>query len=197
MTNAPEIPQATRLSTTQPSSIADALSTPRELCKDCYNWCTQEDVGPNDFPQCGEGCHQTHNYLIGLSNTCPKHLKMWQSLPKRHRTIVITLYEKISERFPKGFDTRIIRRCHRIFLVLCLKQHLSCHTKTRKRHKNRWYHLHPRYCLRSMPMQNANIKKTHGLYTEMMYLSTDASGIRKAMEFYSNFLLTEHYTDGE
>jgi len=74
MTNAPEIPQATRLSTTE-TDIAKQLSTPRELCMDCYNWCTQEDVGENDFPQCGEGCHpETHNYLIGLSNTCPKHL---------------------------------------------------------------------------------------------------------------------------
>lgn len=73
--NAPEIPQATRLSTTQPSNIADTLFTPRELCKDCYNWCTQEDVGPYDFPHCGEGFHpETHNYLIGLSSTCPEHL---------------------------------------------------------------------------------------------------------------------------
>lgn len=74
MTNAPEIPQVTRLSTTE-TDTAKRLSTPRELCKNCYNWCTQEDVGPYDFPQCGESCRpETHNYLMGLSETCPKHL---------------------------------------------------------------------------------------------------------------------------
>jgi hypothetical protein len=35
------------------------------------------------------------------------------------------------------------------------------------------------------------------MYTEMMNLSTDASGIRKAMEDYKNFLFTEYYTDDE
>lgn len=72
--NAPEIHQETRLSTYE-NDIAKQLSTPRELCKDCYNWCTQEDVGPYDLPQCGEGCHpETRKYLIGLANTCPRHL---------------------------------------------------------------------------------------------------------------------------
>lgn len=33
------------------------------------------------------------------------------------------------------------------------------------------------------------------MYTEMMNLSTDASGIRKAMEDYRRFLFTEYYTD--
>ncbi len=73
MANAPENPQATRLSTAE-NNIAKRLSTPRELCKDCYNWCTQEDMGENDFPQCGEFHPEAHNYLIGSSNTCPKHL---------------------------------------------------------------------------------------------------------------------------
>lgn len=72
--NAPENLQATRLSTTE-TDITKLLSTPRELCMDCYNWCAQEDVGQYDIPQCSEGCYpETHNYLIGLSNTCPKHL---------------------------------------------------------------------------------------------------------------------------
>lgn len=58
------------------SDIAKLLSTPRDLCKTCYNWCTQEDVGEYDFPHCCEGsCYETHNYLIGLSDTCPKHLE--------------------------------------------------------------------------------------------------------------------------
>ena len=37
----------------------------------------------------------------------------------------------------------------------------------------------------------------HSMYTEMMNLSTDASGIRKAMEDYKHFLFTEYYTDDE
>lgn len=37
----------------------------------------------------------------------------------------------------------------------------------------------------------------HNMYTEMMNLSTDASGIRKAMEDYRHFLFTEYYTDDE
>ncbi len=35
------------------------------------------------------------------------------------------------------------------------------------------------------------------MYTKMMNLSTDASGIRKAMENYKLFLFTEYYTDDE
>lgn len=37
----------------------------------------------------------------------------------------------------------------------------------------------------------------HNMYTEMMNLSTDTSGIRKAMEDYKHFLFTEYYTDDE
>lgn len=59
------------------SSITELLQTPRELCLTCYNWCTQEDVGEHDWPQCSEGsCHEAYNYLIGLSDTCPKHLEL-------------------------------------------------------------------------------------------------------------------------
>lgn len=51
------------------------LYTPRELCKDCYNWNTQEDVGFNDFPNCSEGYRTaTRNYLNGLSDICPQHI---------------------------------------------------------------------------------------------------------------------------
>lgn len=35
------------------------------------------------------------------------------------------------------------------------------------------------------------------MYIEMNHLSTDASGIRKAMEDYYRFLFTEYYTDDE
>ena len=35
------------------------------------------------------------------------------------------------------------------------------------------------------------------MYIEMTNLSTNASGIRKAMEDYYRFLFTEYYTDGE
>jgi recombinational DNA repair ATPase RecF len=37
----------------------------------------------------------------------------------------------------------------------------------------------------------------HNMYTEMMNLSTDTSGIRKAMEDYKHFLFAEYYTDDE
>lgn len=59
------------------TNIADLLRTPRELCFTCYNWCTQEDVGEYDFPQCSEGSSsEAHNYLIGLSDTCSRHLEL-------------------------------------------------------------------------------------------------------------------------
>jgi hypothetical protein len=69
--NAPENPQATRLSTTQPSNIADALSTPRELCMNCYNWVTPEF---NDIPHCIENAYDCRAYLLGRHDNCPKHL---------------------------------------------------------------------------------------------------------------------------
>ena len=72
--NAPEIPQATQSSTTRPSNCYDALSIPRELCKDCYNWCTQEDVGFNDLPHCSENAYDCRAYLLGTCDNCPKHL---------------------------------------------------------------------------------------------------------------------------
>lgn len=68
--NAPENPQATRLSTTQPSNIADALSTPRELCMNCYNWLTPED----DLPHCLENAYDCRAYLLGTHDNCPKHI---------------------------------------------------------------------------------------------------------------------------
>lgn len=46
--------------------IVRCLSEPRELCKTCYNWLTQEDVGPNDFHQCSEsGRESCRGYLLG------------------------------------------------------------------------------------------------------------------------------------
>lgn len=71
--NAPEIPQTTRLSTYE-TDIANLLSTPRELCKNCYNWCTQEDVGTNDFPHCIENAYDCRAYLLGTHDNCPKLL---------------------------------------------------------------------------------------------------------------------------
>jgi hypothetical protein len=72
MTNAPEKPQATRLSTTQPSNIADALSTPRELCMNCYHWLTPENN--MDLPHCLENAYDCRAYLLGICDNCPKHL---------------------------------------------------------------------------------------------------------------------------
>ena len=70
MTNAPENPQATRLSTTQPSNIADVFSTPRELCMNCYYWLTPED----DLQHCIENSYDCRAYLLGTHDNCPKHL---------------------------------------------------------------------------------------------------------------------------
>ena len=55
---------------------AKLLSEPRELCKTCYNWLSQEDVGPNDFPHCGAFGYESHNYLIRLTDTCSEYLDL-------------------------------------------------------------------------------------------------------------------------
>lgn len=56
--------------------IVRCLSEPRELCKTCYNWLTQEDVGFNDFPQCSEGHFaSTRAYLLGNTDVCPKYFQ--------------------------------------------------------------------------------------------------------------------------
>lgn len=70
--NAPEKPQATRLSTTQPSNIAEALSTPRELCINCYNWLTPENN--YDLPHCLENAYDCRAYLLGTHDYCPKNI---------------------------------------------------------------------------------------------------------------------------
>jgi RNase P subunit RPR2 len=50
-------------------------STQRELCKNCYNWLTQEDVGPHDFPHCQEtNRYACLDYLYHRRNDCPEHI---------------------------------------------------------------------------------------------------------------------------
>lgn len=57
-------------------NIVRCLSEPRELCKTCYNWCTQEMVGFNDLPQCTEDHYSSvRAYLFGHINVCPKYLQ--------------------------------------------------------------------------------------------------------------------------
>lgn len=56
--------------------IVRCLSEPRELCKHCYNWLTQEDVGTNDLPQCGDSTSETRSYLFGRKDTCNRFLKL-------------------------------------------------------------------------------------------------------------------------
>lgn len=52
------------------------LSEPRELCKTCYNWLTQEDVGSRDLPQCSEDHYSSvRSYLFGHSDVCIKYLQ--------------------------------------------------------------------------------------------------------------------------
>ena len=57
--------------------IVRCLSEPRELCKTCYNWLTQEDVGPNDFPQCSEsGRESCSGYILGRLDNCRWYLNL-------------------------------------------------------------------------------------------------------------------------
>lgn len=56
--------------------IVRCLSEPRELCKTCYNWLTQEDVGFNDLPQCSDSDSSTKAYLFGCSDTCKRYCNM-------------------------------------------------------------------------------------------------------------------------
>lgn len=53
--------------------IARCLSEPRDLCKTCYNWLTQEDVGFNDLPQCGENDSSCRAYLLGYIDKCNRY----------------------------------------------------------------------------------------------------------------------------
>lgn len=59
------------------NEMVRCLSEPRELCKTCYNWLTQEMVGFNDLPQCSEGGHpSTRDYLLKQSDTCKQYCNM-------------------------------------------------------------------------------------------------------------------------
>lgn len=46
----------------------------RELCKTCYNWLSQEDVGPNDLPHCSENRANEINFLKGYCDNCDSYL---------------------------------------------------------------------------------------------------------------------------
>ena len=49
---------------------------PREKCKHCRNWLTQEDVGFNDYPHClVEYDISVSDYMSKLSDDCKKHLE--------------------------------------------------------------------------------------------------------------------------
>ena len=51
-------------------------SIPRELCKKCYDWCTQEDVGYHDIPHCINSDYCCHDYLLHLRDDCPKFIEL-------------------------------------------------------------------------------------------------------------------------
>ena len=46
----------------------------RELCKTCYNWLSQEDVGFNDLPHCSENRANEADYLNGYCENCDSYL---------------------------------------------------------------------------------------------------------------------------
>ena len=49
--------------------IAKVLSTPKELCKHCLEWC---DGDFNDIPHCVDGHNGgVREYLFGHTDTCP------------------------------------------------------------------------------------------------------------------------------
>lgn len=50
-------------------------SIPRELCKECYDWCSQEEVGFNDIPHCLNADSCCRDYLNHLREDCPKYIK--------------------------------------------------------------------------------------------------------------------------
>ena len=52
------------------------LSTPKKLCKRCYNWLTKEDVGEHDIPHCLEDHYETYKYLSGDSDNCEKFCEL-------------------------------------------------------------------------------------------------------------------------
>jgi hypothetical protein len=52
------------------------LSHPRDLCKKCYNWLSQEDVGFNDLPGCSESRSGCRDYLLGYKNYCLRFLDL-------------------------------------------------------------------------------------------------------------------------
>lgn len=51
-------------------------SIPRELCKKCYNWYTQEDVGEHDIPHCINSDYCCSDYLRKYRNDCPKFVEL-------------------------------------------------------------------------------------------------------------------------
>lgn len=55
---------------------AEKLSTPREQCKTCYEWLTQECVGKNDSPHCTRSDYECRYYLDGSIDECPFYLNL-------------------------------------------------------------------------------------------------------------------------
>lgn len=51
-------------------------NTPREQCKTCYEWLTQEDVGFNDIPHCTRSDYECKWYLNGSMDECPFYLDL-------------------------------------------------------------------------------------------------------------------------
>ena len=60
----------------QKKDITFCLSQPRDLCKKCYNWLSQEDVGFNDLPGCSDSRPSSREYLLGYSDNCSKFLDL-------------------------------------------------------------------------------------------------------------------------
>lgn len=48
----------------------------RKMCKTCYNWMSQEDVGFDYYPHCSEADSDCIEYLTGRIKKCPKRLIM-------------------------------------------------------------------------------------------------------------------------
>ena len=54
-------------------NIVIATKRRRELCRRCYEWATQEEVGPNDLPGCLHNYFGStaRSYLCGERDDCP------------------------------------------------------------------------------------------------------------------------------
>lgn len=59
-----------------PEEYADELHTPRELCRDCWEWIDEDGDANKDYPHCAaKNFYETHRYLHHQQETCKEHFE--------------------------------------------------------------------------------------------------------------------------